>query len=152
MCLEFKINHRRCHQQSTITPPPPCFTVGTTHAEIIRSLTLCLTKTWRLETKLANLDLTKGQICTSLMSIAHVSWSKQISFSYWCPLVVVSLQQFDNGLIHPVSSEQLLRCVCYLNSEAFIWAAIWGAVNSNAAEVTLGLPFLWRSSWEPVSS
>ena len=22
-------------------------------------------------------------------------------------------------------------CVCYLNSEAFIWAAIWGAVNSD---------------------
>ena len=31
-----------------------------------------------------------------------------------------------------VYSEQLmLRCVCYLNFEAFIWAAIWGAVNSN---------------------
>ena len=48
--------------------------------------------------------------------------------------------------------------------EAFTWAAIWGAVNwwfmrlvtrmllSSAVEVPLGLPFLWRSSWEPVSS
>ena len=46
---------------------------------------------------------------------------------------MVSLQLFDpKGLIHTVSSEQLmLRCVCYLNSEAFIWATISEAGNSN---------------------
>ena len=76
------------------------------------------------------------------MSIAHVSWPKHICY-FWCPLVVVSLQQFDHeGLIHAVSSEQLmLRCVFYL----FILAAISEAGNS-AAEVILGLPFLWWSS------
>jgi hypothetical protein len=82
------------------------------------------------------------------MSIVHVSWPKQVS-SYWCSLVVVSLQQFNHeGLIHTLSSEQLmLRCVCYLNSVKHLFG-LQSEVQltlmnlSSAAEVTLGLPFL----------
>ncbi|KAK6323524.1 hypothetical protein J4Q44_G00058630 [Coregonus suidteri] len=96
---------------------------------------------------------TKGHISTGLMSIVRVSWPKQVCSSYWCPVVVVSLQQFDHeGLIHAVSSEQLmLRCVCYSNSVKHLFGLqflrLVTLMNlSSAAEVTLGLPFLWRSS------
>ena len=77
----------------------------------------------------------------------------QVSSSYWCFLVMVSLQQFDHeGLIHAVSSEQLmLRFVSYLNSVKHLYGlqflTLVTRINlSSAAEVTLGLPFLWWSS------
>ena len=86
------------------------------------------------------------------MSITRVSWLKQVSY-YWRLLVVVSLQRFDHeGLIHAVTSEQLLmRCVCYMNSIKHLFVLqflrLLTPINlSSAAEVTLGLPFLWQLS------
>ena len=59
VCLEFWINHKTvspAKHPHTITPPPQCFTVGTTHVETIRSPLLRLTKTRQVEPKISNLD------------------------------------------------------------------------------------------------
>ena len=101
----------------------------------------------------------KDHFSTGLMSIARVSWPEQISSYYWCPLVVFSLHQIDHEVLSPrVTSEQfMLRCAWYLNSVQHLFGLqflrLVTLMNlSSAVEVTLGLPFLWQSSLEPVSS
>jgi hypothetical protein len=63
----------------TFTPPPPCFPVGTTHAEIIRSPTLRLTKTRWLEPNISHLN-SSDQKTDFHRSNVHCSWL--IDF-YW---------------------------------------------------------------------
>ena len=118
-----------------IKPPPPCFTVGTTHVEIIRSPTLRLTKTRWLDTKISNLE-SSDQRTDFYQSNVHCSClMAQASLLF----VFVSYSSGFFATIRPwrLDSRSFLWTVdvemCFLLDlpEAFIWAAIWGAINSN---------------------
>ena len=125
----------------TITPPP-CFTVGTTHAEIICSPTLRLTKTKWLEPKISNLDTSDKR---TDFHWSNVNWS--------CFLAQASLffllLSFSSGFfaaIRPWSTDSHSPlnswCVCYLNSVKHLFG-LQSEVQltlmnlSSAAEVTL---------------
>ena len=138
----------------TITPPPPCFTVGTTHAEIIRSPTLHLTKTRRLETKNSNLDSSDRRSDFRRSKVYCSCFLAQTSLFFLLVsfLVVVSLQHSCHEGLISCSVQLILRCVCYLNCYLKYLFGLQSEVQlilmnlSSVAEVTLGLPFLWWSS------
>ena len=122
----------------TITPPPPCFTLGTTHAEIIRSPTLRLTNIRQLEPKISHLDssdqrtdfhrsnvhcscfLAQLSVFTSLFSLVSFSSGFFAAIWPWRPDSLTLLWTVDVEMC-------LLLDLC----EAFIWAAIYEAGNSN---------------------
>ena len=86
------------------------------------------------------------------------SWSNSTHTAWWCVGSLSCWKTNDSPtnrkLLWTVDDEM---CLLLEFCEAFIWAAISEVkltlINfSSAAEVIMGLPFLWRSSWEPVSS
>ena len=69
--------------------------------------------------------------CTGLMSIACVSWTKQVSSYYWCPFFIATIRSWrpdSRSLLWTVDVEM---CLLLELCEAFIWAAISEAGNSN---------------------
>ena len=118
----------------TITPPPPCFTVGTTNVEIIRSPTLRLTKTRLLEPKISNWDSSdqtdfhrSNVHCSCFLAQASlffllVSFSSGFFAANW------PWRPDSRSLLWTIDVEM---CLLLEFCDAFIWAAIWGAVNSH---------------------
>ena len=106
-----------------ITLPPPCFTVGITHAEIISSPILHLTKTRWLEPKIANLD-SSDQRTDFHRSNVHCSsflaQVKQVS-SYWCPLVVAAIRPW-----RPDLHSLLWSVVAYMCLSLEVLSIYWG--------------------------
>ena len=140
----------------TITPPPPCFTVGTTHDEIICSPTLRLTKTQQLAPKISNLD-SSDQRTDFHCSNAHcLCFLAQESLF----LLLVSFSSHFFAAIRwrrPDFTQSPLNSWC--GDVSVTWTVTWKNWGCNlevqlmnvssTAEVTLGFPFLWWSSWEP---
>ena len=98
--------------------------MGATHAENIRSPTLRLTKTQRLELNNPNLDSSDQRTDFQWSNVHCLCFLAHACLFFL--LVSFSSCVFDHkGLIHTVSSEQLmLMCLLLELCEAFIWALI----------------------------
>ena len=131
----------------TITPLPPCFTVGTTHAEIIRSPTLRLTKTRRLEPKISNLDSSDQRTDLHQSNVNCSCFLTQENLFFLLVLVVVSLQQFDpEGMIHAVYSEQLMLSVTWTLWSIYLRLVTLMNVSSTAEVISIPVAVLMRAS------
>ena len=104
----------------TIIPLPPCFTVGTTHVEIIRSPTLRLTKTWRLEPQISNLYSSDQRTAFHQSSVHCLCFLAQASLFF---LLVSCSSVFFVAAIWPSKAwftqaplNSWCCDVCYLNS------------------------------------
>ena len=138
----------------TITPPPPCFRVGTKHAEIIRSSTLRLTKTQWLEPKISHLDSSDQRLDFHRANVHCLFFLDQASLLFL-------LVSFSSGLFVTIwpwmpDSRSLLwtvdvqMCLLLELGEAFIWAAISEAGNSNDLVLCSrgnSILFMLRTSW-----
>ena len=116
-------------------PPPPCFTVGTTHAEIIRSPTRCLTKTWRLEPKISHLD-SSDQRTDFLRSYVHCScFLAQASLFFmlvsFCSGFFAAIRPWRPDSHSFLWTVDVAMCLLFDLCEAFIWPAISDAGNCN---------------------
>lgn len=92
--LDFCINHQQCHQQSTITRPPPCFTVGTRHVNIIRSPSLTEKKVPTLDSSYRSTDFYWCNVCLGLLVSffeATQSWPRPDSCSFLSTIDVMCL-------------------------------------------------------------
>ena len=90
--LSFWINSVQCYQQSspyTITPLPPCFTVGTMHVETICSPFLRCTKTRQVEPKISNLDSSDQSIDFHWSKVYSLCFSAQTNL--FCLLLFLSI-------------------------------------------------------------
>ena len=125
-----------------------------THVEIIHSHILLEPKISYLDSSEQRTDFHQSNVhCSCFLAKESIFLLLVLQYEMTYQCTMVSLQQFDHeGLIHGVFSEQLmLRCVCFLNSVKNLFGLqflrLVTLMNlSSAAEVTLGIPFLWRSS------